>query len=405
MNPLREFLKLEAAAGVLLLVAAVFALVCTNTGLATLYDALLGLPVEIRVGAAHIAKPLLLWINDGLMAVFFLLVSLEIKREVYDGELSNREQILLPLACATGGMAVPAIVYSGFNLADPVGARGWAIPVATDIAFTLAAVSLLGRRVPVALKVFLTAVAIFDDIGAIVIIAIFYTADLSLWSLGFAGVGLLGLVALNLAGVTRPAPYVLLGVFVWVCVLKSGVHATLAGVALGLAIPLRSRDASHASALRHMEHVLHPWVAYMIVPLFGFANAGIAFAGIGLGDQFAPISLGIALGLIVGKPIGVFGTAWLLIRAGFARLPAGVTWPMLLGGAALCGIGFTMSLFIGTLAFEHAPAVGDGLGYSAATRIGVFAGSLVSGVLGYILLARACRDRTDHQSTTAEERT
>ncbi len=391
MNALREFLKLETSAGIILFLAAVLAFVLVNTGAAPLYGRLLDVPVEARIGSFGIAKPLLLWINDGLMAVFFLLVGLEVKREIVEGELSTGAQVALPLAAAIGGMAAPAAIYSLINLGDPVALRGWAIPTATDIAFTLAAVSLLGSRVPVALKVFLTAVAIIDDIGAIVIIAIFYTADLSWLSLGLAGVGLVGLLALNLLGVARATPYVLIGVFVWVCVLESGVHATLAGVALGLAIPVRSRRDPMVSPLRHMEHALHPWVAYAIVPLFGFANAGVAFAGLGLGDFIAPIPLGIGLGLVLGKPIGVFAGAWLIVKAGVARLPDGLDWPVVRGAAVLCGIGFTMSLFIGTLAFEHAAPVAGELSYAAATRLGVLMGSLASASLGTALLMRACR--------------
>ncbi|MGH6717913.1 MAG: Na+/H+ antiporter NhaA [Alphaproteobacteria bacterium] len=391
MNSLREFLKLESATGLLLVGAAALALVVANTGLSPLYDELLDVPIEVRVGALGIAKPLLLWVNDGLMAVFFLLVALELKRELFEGELAGGGRIALPLAAAAGGMALPVAIYSLVNLGDSIGARGWAIPAATDIAFMLAVVALLGSRVPIALKVFLTAIAIIDDAGAILIIAVFYTADLSLWSLSLAGFGLLGLLALNLAGVARPAPYVLIGMFIWVCVLKSGVHATLAGVALGLAIPLKTRGDPGTSPLRHLEHVLHPWVAYMIVPLFGFANAGVGFAGIGVSDLVAPVPLGIVLGLFIGKQLGVFGAAWLVVRAGVARLPAGVSWAMLHGGAVLCGIGFTMSLFIGTLAFESAPPVAGTLDPGQATRLGVLAASVVSALVGYGLLARACR--------------
>lgn len=392
MVSIKEFLRLESAAGLVLVVAAVFAFVLSNSGLAPYYDSLLDLPVSVHVGALGIAKPLLLCINDGLMAIFFLLVGLEFKREVYEGELSSGAQIALPLGAAIGGMAVPAAVFVAMNAGDPTGLRGWAIPSATDIAFTLAVAALLGSRVPVAIKVFLTAVAIIDDVGAVVIIAIFYTADLSVTSLALAGAGLIALLVLNLAGVTRRAPYILVGVFVWVCVLKSGVHATLAGVALGLAIPLRTKGGDvEASPLRQLEHTLHPWAAFAIVPIFGFANAGVAFSGIGLADVVAPIPLGIALGLFLGKPLGVLAGSWLVIRAGIARRPDDVSWPMLVGAATLCGIGFTMSLFIGTLAYEHAVTPPGALDFSAATRLGVLLGSLMSALVGLTLLARACR--------------
>ncbi len=379
VNAIREFLRLEAAAGVILFAAAVLALAVSNSALSPLYDALLDTPMRISVGAFALDKPLLLWINDGLMAVFFLLVGLEIKREIIAGELSEMKQVALPAAAALGGMAVPAVIYAVFNYADSGAMRGWAIPTATDIAFALGVLSLLGRRVPVGLKVFLTAVAIFDDLGAIIIIAVFYTADLSLASLALASVALVGLAVLNIAGITRIAPYVLVGVLLWVCVLKSGVHATLAGVALAAAIPLKAIDEEGHSPLRHLEERLHPWVAYGILPLFGFANAGVSLAGVGLASLLDPITLGIALGLLVGKQIGVFGGSWLMIRGGLARLPEGMSMTALYGVAILCGIGFTMSLFIGTLAFEAPQA-------AAQVRLGVIVGSLVAAAVGWAVI-------------------
>ncbi len=391
MNPLRAFLRLEAAGGIVLTLVAAAAIVLSNSNLAPLYERLLALPVVVSVGSFALAKPLLLWINDGLMAVFFLLVGLEFKREIREGELAGAAKMALPFAAAVGGMAVPAAIYGALNLGDPTALHGWAIPSATDIAFTLAVLSLLGRRVPLALKVFLTAVAIIDDIGAITIIAVFYTANLSWLSLALAGVVLVGLAGLNLGGVVRRAPYVLLGVVLWVCVLKSGVHATLAGVAVALAIPLGPKGDHAGSPLHTLEQTLHPWVAFLIVPLFGFANAGVSFAGITMDSLLGGVPLGIAAGLFLGKQIGVFAGALLLVRLGLGRLPDGVGWGMLYGGAALCGIGFTMSLFIGSLAFAGAVAPPGGLDYAAATRLGVLAGSLASAVVGAAIIVRAGR--------------
>jgi NhaA family Na+:H+ antiporter len=385
---MRAFLRMEAAGGLVLAGAAALALVLANTPLAAPYEALFALPLEIRLGAFGLAKPLLLWINDGLMAIFFLLIGLEIKREFLDGELSSRAQIALPAAAALGGMVAPAAIYAALNWQDPIGLRGWAIPAATDIAFALGVLAILGSRVPLALKVFLTAVAVIDDLGAIVIIAVFYTYELSLLSLALAGVALVVLVAMNLAGVARASAYVLVGVVLWVCVLKSGVHATLAGVALGLAIPLGTADEDGHSLLRHMEHKLHPWVAFVILPVFAFANAGVPLAGLTPAALFEPIPLGIAAGLLIGKQIGVFGGAMLAVRLGIARLPAGTTPLAIYGVSLLCGIGFTMSLFIGSLAFG-----GQVPGYYVAVRLGVLGGSILSGVLGYLVLRAALAER------------
>ena len=383
---IRDFLRLEAAAGIVLGVATLLALVVSNSGLAGLYGTFLDLPVELRVGALHIAKPLLLWINDGLMAIFFLLVGLEIKRELVEGELSSLRQAMLPALAAVGGMAVPALLYVACNLGNPVALRGWAIPAATDIAFAVGVLSLLGRRVPIGLKIFLLALAIFDDLGAIVIIAVFYTANLSVVSLLLAAAVLLVMLILNRLGVTRIAPYALLGIVLWVCVLKSGVHATLAGVAMALAVPMR--DADGESPLKRLEHTLHPWVAFLVVPLFGFANAGVSFAGVTGAALLDGVSLGIAAGLFIGKQIGVVGAVVACVRLGWARLPDGVTWQGLYGVALLAGIGFTMSLFIGTLAWDTAD-------HAVPLRLGVLAGSLLSGIVGYVLLRRAVRPPPD----------
>jgi NhaA family Na+:H+ antiporter len=374
-----DFLKLESAGGLLLVAAAVLALIFSNSPLRQAYDDLLKIPVEMRFGSFALAKPLLLWINDGLMAIFFLLVGLEVKREVIEGELSTPAQIVLPVVAGLGGMVVPALIYFIFNRGNGAALNGWAIPTATDIAFALGVLSLLGKRVPVSLKIFLTAVAIADDLGAIVIIALFYTAELSIAMLFLAAVAIAVLIALNLQKVTRIAPYVMVGVILWVFVLKSGVHATLAGVAIAFAVPLKTTDAQGVAPLHQLEHSLHPWVAFGVLPVFAFANAGVSFAGVTLTALAEPLPLGIAVGLFAGKLVGVFGASAILIRLGLAKLPEGAGWLQLIGVAALCGVGFTMSLFIGSLAF-------DGPGYFTPLRLGVIAGSALSGVTGYLLL-------------------
>ncbi len=385
ISAIRQFLKLEAAGGIVLIFGAALGIILANSPLDWLYDIILETPVTIRVGALNIDKPLLLWINDGLMAVFFFLVGLEVKREFLEGELSSASQALLPAIAAVGGMAVPALVYVLFNFDDPVKIRGWAIPAATDIAFALGVLALIGSRVPLALKVFLTAVAIYDDIGAILIIALFYTEDLSLLSLSLGFVGLVGLIILNRVGVVRIAPYILIGIFMWVCFLKSGIHATLDGVLVAMAIPMRGKDPGQPSPLLHLEHLLHPWVAFMILPVFGFANAGVDFSEMSVAALLEPVSLGIAGGLFLGKQVGIVGFVVLAVRFGLAKLPEGVTWLQIYGVSLLCGIGFTMSLFIGTLAFD------DHLNLAGAVRIGVIGGSILSAVLGYLVLSYAVR--------------
>ena len=381
MKPLaaiREFLALESASGLLLAAAALVALVLANSAGAGLYFELLDLPVELRVGRLELAKPLLLWINDGLMAVFFFLVGLELKREVQEGELSRASQIALPASAAAGGMLVPAFIYAAINWGDPITIRGWAIPAATDIAFALGVLSLLGARVPPGLKVFLLTLAVLDDLGAIVIIALFYTDKLSAASLGIAAAMLMVLVFLNLRGVQRFTPYLLFGFVLWASVLKSGVHATLAGVALALFIPRRPA--------RRLEHDLHPPVAFVILPLFAFANAGVSLAGVSFQSLLLPVPLGIIAGLLLGKVLGVFASVFLVTRMGWTTLPAGASWGSMLGVALLCGVGFTMSLFIASLAFE-----GTANEYAVQTRLGVLAGSLASALLGCLVLRATLR--------------
>ena len=381
IRTLRAFVAHESAGGVLLALAAVAALALANSPLAFLYDAFLDTPVEVRAGTLHIAKPLLLWINDGLMALFFFLVGLEIKREVIEGELSEVRQVMLPAFAAVGGMAVPAAIYAAINVGNPVALAGWAIPAATDIAFALGVLSLLGKRVPVGLKMFLLTLAILDDLGAIVIIALFYAGDLAPASLAVAAAALVALFTLNRFNVTRLAPYLFVGLVLWVSVLKSGVHATLAGVALAFFIPLWSNGDGSQSLLRRLEQDLRPLVVFAILPLFAFANAGVSLHGVGLATLIAPVPLGIAAGLLVGKTIGVFAASCLVVQLGFARLPEGADWRAMFGVAVLCGIGFTMSLFIAGLAFE-----GAGSEYVVQTRLGVLLGSLAAAVIGLTIL-------------------
>lgn len=382
MSAITEFLKLESASGILLVVAGVLALVAANTPLADAYNALLQVPFKIQLGAFELDKPLVIWVNDLLMAIFFLLVGLEIKREVTMGELSDGGKVALPAIAALGGMLVPAAIYAAVNWGDPVGIRGWAIPSATDIAFALGVLSLFGERVPVGLKIFLMTLAVLDDLGAIVVIALFYTSDLSVSALTLAGSAVAVLLVLNRAGVMRIAPYILVGTVLWVCVLKSGVHATLAGVVTALFVP--ARDPAHPDhpPLRTLEHALHPWVAFAILPVFAFANAGVSLAGLSPRDLLQPIPLGIMLGLVVGKQAGVFVFAWFAVKLGLARLPDGVDFRHVYGASMLCGIGFTMSLFIGMLAFENT-ASGEVI---VIDRLGVLAGSLVSAVAGWVVL-------------------
>jgi len=385
MKIIEEFIKRESSAGITLMFVTAAALLLKNSPLSEAYNAFLYTPVEVRFGALHIDKPLLLWINDGLMAVFFLLIGLEVKREIMEDNLSSWSQASLPVIAAVGGMAVPALIYIALNRGEPTAMLGWAIPTATDIAFALGILSLLGNRVPVSLKVFLMALAIIDDLGAIIIIAAFYTTDLSLLSMVIASVALLALVFINMFGVTKKAAYILLGIVLWVSVLKSGVHATLAGVALAFTIPIASRnkEGDTFSLSKTIEHDLHYWVAFMILPLFAFVNAGIDMREISLEQMAGGVPLGIMLGLFIGKQAGVFGFSYLAIKLRLAAMPAGSSWQQLYGVSVLTGIGFTMSLFIDSLAFV------DNAVYQYADKLAVLAGSFISGLLGFLVLKRS----------------
>ncbi|SEK41163.1 sodium/proton antiporter, NhaA family [Colwellia chukchiensis] len=381
IKSINDFLNMEAASGIILMFAAVAAMIIANSPLVVYYDMLLDIPVQVAVGSFEIAKPLLLWINDGLMALFFFLIGLELKREFIEGDLSQPGQVTLPAIGAVGGMLIPALCYAALNYDDAVAITGWAIPTATDIAFALGILSIIGSRVPLQLKVFLTSLAIFDDLGAIIIIALFYTEQLSLLSLSVAAVILATLFTMNRGGVTNTAPYIFLGIVLWVAVLKSGVHATLAGVVLAFFIPIKG-DEGEPSPLVSLEHNLHSLVAFIILPIFAFANAGVSLSGIGLEQVMAPVPLGIIIGLVVGKQLGVFGFCYIAIKLGWAKLPTNVNFRLLYGAAILCGVGFTMSLFIGSLAFEQ----GEGTSFIYQDRLGIVIGSLIAGVLGYFVI-------------------
>lgn len=379
-----DFFKQKSATGVLLVIAVIFAMMMTNTPLNRYYDDLLSIPVVVSFGSFAINKPLLLWINDGLMAVFFFMIGLEIKREAIEGSLSSPSTIAIPAFAALGGMVVPALIYVVFNWNSPDALNGWAIPSATDIAFALGILSLLGKRVPVSLKLFLLTLAIIDDLGAIVIIALFYTSDLSVISLEVASVMMAILIVMNRKGVVNNAAYILVGIVLWTAVLKSGVHATLAGVWLGLLIPLKNNKVS----FHQLEKSLYMPVNLVILPVFAFVNTGIGFANISLKDFTDNITLGIALGLFVGKQMGVFLFSAIAIKVGFGKLPEGVSWLQLYGVSVLSGIGFTMSLFIGSLAFEDARGLGMNL---TDERLGVLIGSMLSAVVGYMILKRSLK--------------
>ena len=383
-NAIRDFLKLESAGGILLLLTAAAAMIVANTPLLPRYDEFLETTVAIQVGDWSINKPLLLWVNDGLMAVFFFLIGLELKREVMEGELSSPKQIALPAFGALGGMVVPMAIYAWFNINDPIALDGWAIPAATDIAFALALLSAFGNRVPVALKIFLLTLAIFDDLGAIVIIALFYSEDISLQLVIFGAVAFAIAIIMNRAGVTRTSTYILLGIVLWVALLKSGVHATLAGVLIALCIPMR--DESGNSPLRELEHNLHGPVVYAILPIFAFANAGLPLAGFTLDSLTHPVTLGIILGLFAGKPIGVLSFVALGALLRLVELPRDVSWGQVMGVGFASGIGFTMSLFIAGLAFEHGS--GD---YFDGDRLGVLVGSVLAAVAALVVLQFSLR--------------
>ncbi len=384
-----KFFKHDASGGILLMLSAVAALVVANSALAPIYEGVLGSKLAMTINGEGLNKPLILWINDGLMAIFFFLIGLELKRELLEGKLKNPRDVVLPGVAAIGGMALPAIVFAYFNWGLP-SIDGWAIPAATDIAFALGILALVGSRAPASLKVFLLTLAILDDLGAILIIALFYTAELKANYLIYALLPLAGLAWLNFKGAHRLAPAIILGAIMWFFVLKSGVHATLAGVVTAFFIPLK--DKYGKSPLHSLEHALAPYVLYLIVPIFAFANAGVVLAGLTMEDLMAPLSMGITLGLIVGKQVGVFGLVFLMVNLGFARLPHGANWLHIYGVACLAGIGFTMSLFIGSLSFAD-PAMMN------QVRLGVLSGSAISAIVGYVALILASRE-----TETAEEK-
>ncbi|MCG3859239.1 MULTISPECIES: Na+/H+ antiporter NhaA [unclassified Psychrobacter] len=388
---IKAFFEFEAAGGIVLALAAIAAMIIANSPLNVWYEGFIHAPVAIQIGEFAIAKDAHHWINDGLMAVFFFLVGLELKREVLIGELSNVKQIILPAGAALGGMIMPAIVYLLFNYNEPEFWKGWAIPAATDIAFALGILSLLGNRVPNSLKVFLVSIAIFDDIGAILIIALFYTSELSLESLAVAGLCLPFLYVLNRRNVTNITPYLLIGLIMWIAVLKSGIHATLAGVVLALFIPMFDRTDPEHSPLEELEHDLHNTVAFGILPIFAFANSGISLEGAGFAELFHSVPLGIAAGLFIGKQLGVMIMCWLIFKLGISTMPKGMDYKQIYGAALLCGVGFTMSLFIGGLAFAGDTTMFD-------ERLGIIMGSIVSGIAGYIMLKMSLKDNASGTS-------
>lgn len=383
MKFIEQFIEKESSSGILLIFATFLALLFSNTAFAPYYDSFLHIPVEVRVGVLHLDKPLYHWVNDGLMAIFFLLIGLEVKREVLEGHLSSLSQLALPGFAALGGILAPALIYLYFNQDNTLAVQGWAIPTATDIAFALGILSLLGKRVPISLKIFLMALAIIDDLGAIVIIALFYTVDLSALSISVSVASLFILVMMNYHGVARRAAYFIVGFVLWVSVLKSGVHATLAGVALAFTIPLYAKDENNKSVspLKILEKQLHFWVAFFILPLFAFVNAGVNITAISLPQMAGSVPLGIMLGLFVGKQLGVFGLSWLAIKLKWAKLPRGSSWLQLYGVSVLTGIGFTMSLFISSLAFE------DSTWFQYTDKLAVLVASFCAGILGYVVLS------------------
>lgn len=380
MNSVRDFLKHEASGGVMLMFATIIALVCQNTFLSEFYNEFLKTKFTISFGELGLSKPLILWVNDGLMAIFFFLVGLELKREICEGELRNPSQIALPAIGALGGVVVPAAIFYALTKHDSFAAAGWAIPTATDIAFALGILSLLGSRVPTTLKIFLMTLAIIDDLCAIIIIALFYTSKLSVLSLAIGAICIAGLFVLNKMGVKSKAAYLLVGVIMWVAVLKSGVHATLAGVVAAFFIPLSFKDEPNNSMLKSIEHDLHGWVAFGVLPIFALVNAGIALNGVGLNELAQPVAMGTMLGLFVGKQLGVFGFSFLAIKFGLAKLPEGASWAQLYGVAILCGVGFTMSLFVNGLAY------GDTDAFAYTDKLAILIGSVVSGLVGYLIL-------------------
>lgn len=381
-NYLREFLKKESAGGILLLIAAILALISANSPLQDLYGELLNIPVAVRIGALDISKPLVLWINDGLMAVFFLLIGLELKKELIEGELSSPRNIVLPAVAALGGMLIPGVIYAFINWNDPIALNGWAIPTATDIAFALGILSLFGKRVPPALKIFLVSLAIMDDMGAIIVIAIFYTSELSFSSLVIASACMVILAFINNQNIRKLTPYIFTGVILWVAVLKSGVHATLAGVILAFFIPLKTASENETSPLVYLEHDLRNSVVFIIMPLFAFFNAGVSLQGVSFGTLIEPVPLGIILGLFIGKQVGVFLFSYIAVKLKIAALPRNTSWKQIYGIAFICGVGFTMSLFIGSLAFEQGGTTANLM----HARLGILFGSSLSVIFGYFYL-------------------
>ncbi|TRC42514.1 Na+/H+ antiporter NhaA [Mannheimia haemolytica] len=395
MEKLKEFLKSEASGGVLLLVFAFAAIVCANTSLSDFYFEFLQTIVSVQFGEFALNKPLLLWVNDGLMAVFFTLVGLEVKKELFEGSLSSYKKAIFPAIAAVGGMIVPAIIYWAINQNHPEYHNGWAIPMATDIAFAVGIVALLGTRVPLALKAFLLALAIIDDLGAIVVIAIFYSQEISVQALTIAAIAIIGLVLLNRFKVTSLCAYLVVGLVLWTSVLKSGVHATLAGVIIGFCVPLKGKHGERPA--EELEHILAPWCAYMILPIFAFANASVYLLEMGMEQLSSPLPLGIALGLIIGKTLGVFGFSYLAVLFRLASLPQGVNFKQIFAIAVLCGIGFTMSMFLASLAFDVSEA---GESITALARLGILLGSAVSAILGYTLLRMATKQNNPENNAT-----
>ncbi|MBY5981497.1 Na+/H+ antiporter NhaA [Ferrimonas balearica] len=385
-HAIKDFLSQESSGGIILMIVVAVAMALANSPLDAMYDAFLNTPVQVRVGALDIDKPMLLWINDGLMALFFMLIGLEVKRELMQGALSSPSKAALPSFAAIGGMLAPALVFLAFNFDDTTARNGWAIPAATDIAFALGVLALLGSRVPATLKVFLLALAIIDDLLAILIIALFYSDSLSTTSLAVAAVAIIGLMMLNRRGVRDLMPYMLIGLVLWVAVLKSGVHATLAGVVLAFTIPLKKDEHGHCPS-EHLEHTLHPWSTFLILPVFAFANAGVSLDGLGLSDLTSPLPMGIALGLLLGKPLGIMLFSWLAVVLRVATLPEGLRWIHLFGVSLLCGIGFTMAMFVASLAFEAGL-----LNYGDLSRLGILIGSGLAAVLGYLVLKKTLPD-------------
>ncbi|WP_315504900.1 Na+/H+ antiporter NhaA [Pasteurella multocida] len=392
LTPIQNFLKQEAAGGILLFIFATLAIILANTPLSYLYFDFLQTPVSVQIGAFIINKPLLMWVNDGLMAVFFMLVGMEVKRELLEGSLSSYQRAVFPAIAATGGMVVPAIVFLVFNATHPEFQEGWAIPMATDIAFALGVIALLGKRVPLALKIFLLALAIIDDLGAIVVIALFFSHDLSPQAFIFAGVAVAILITMNRLKITALSAYGIVGIILWASVLKSGVHATLAGVIIGFYIPLNGKKGERP--LDDFEHTLSPWSAFAILPLFAFCNAGVSLIGMGMDNLTSTLPMGIALGLLLGKPLGIFSFCFVAVKLGIAKLSEGINFKQIFAVSVLCGIGFTMSMFLAGLAFG---GESDSENVTALARLGILIGSGFSAVLGYLLLKMSTKEPIEAQ--------